>query len=66
MCVATASPKGGLDVSPRGAGFVRVLDERSELPSSGQILRSLQGSAFDAERYDRERAARYARGEGLY
>jgi PPOX class probable FMN-dependent enzyme len=40
--------------------------ERSSLPSSGQILRSLQGPAFDAERYDVERAARYARREGLY
>jgi PPOX class probable FMN-dependent enzyme len=40
--------------------------ERSELPSSGQILRSLQGPGFDAEAYDRERAARYARGDGLY
>lgn len=164
VCVATASPDGGLDVSPRGdpPGFVRVLDERtlllperpgnriadtltnlfsdpriallflipgigdtfrvsgegkivedpdllapsavdgkvprlgilitveqaytqcskalirsdlwnpdhhierSELPSNGQILRSLQGPSFDAEEYDRARAARYARGEGLY
>jgi PPOX class probable FMN-dependent enzyme len=40
--------------------------ERSELPSSGQILRSLHGPSFDAERYDRERAERYARGEGMY
>jgi uncharacterized protein len=40
--------------------------ERSELPSSGQILRSLNGAGFDAETYDRERAARYARREGLY
>jgi hypothetical protein len=164
VCVATARPDGGLDVSPRGdpAGFVRVLDERtllvperpgnriadsltnllvddriallflipgvgdtfrvngravitderallepcaidgkvpklgilvsvleaytqcpkalirsqlwnpehhierSELPSSGQILRSLNGDGFDAESYDRERAARYARRDGLY
>jgi PPOX class probable FMN-dependent enzyme len=164
VCIATARPDGGLDVSPRGdpAGFVRVLDERtlllperpgnriadsltnllhdpriamlflipgigdtfrvngeariiqdpelltpsavegrvpqlgilvsireaytqcpkalirsdlwdparhierSELPSSGQILRSLQGEEFDAEGYDRERAARYARREGFY
>ena len=30
VCVATARPDGGLDVSPRGdpAGFVRILDER--------------------------------------
>ena len=29
VCVATASPEGGLDVSPRGdpAGFVQILDE---------------------------------------
>lgn len=164
VCVATADPDGGLDVSPRGdpAGFVRVLDERTlliperpgnriadtlrnllvdpriallflipgvgdtfrvngralitddpkllapcavdgkvpklgllvtveeaythcpkafirselwdpdrqidrdELPSSGAILRSLSTPEFDAEEYDRERAARYARGEGLY
>jgi uncharacterized protein len=33
VCVATASPDGGLDVSPRGdpAGFVRILDERTLL-----------------------------------
>jgi uncharacterized protein len=33
VCVATCSPDGGLDVSPRGdpAGFVRVLDERTLL-----------------------------------
>src|SRR5260370_41119613 len=31
VCVATARPDGGLDVSPRGdpAGFVRILDERT-------------------------------------
>lgn len=164
VCIATARPDGGLDVSPRGdpAGFVRVLDERtlllperpgnriadtltnlladpriallflipgigdtfrvggeaqivddpellaasaiagkvprvgilvsiheaytqcpkalirselwkaehhidrSELPSSGEILRSLHGDEFDAEGYDRERAARYARREDFY
>jgi PPOX class probable FMN-dependent enzyme len=163
VCVATASPGGGLDVSPRGdpSGFVRILDERtlliperpgnkiadtlrnlladpriallflvpgvgdtfrvngtarvvddeellagsevngkvprlgilvsieeaytqcskafirsdlwnpenyvdrSELPSSGEIMRSLK-DGFDAEEYDRARAERYARGEGLY
>jgi hypothetical protein len=33
VCVATASPEGGLDVSPRGdpAGFVRILDEQTLL-----------------------------------
>src|SRR6201996_6690640 len=33
VCVGTASPDGGLDVSPRGdpAGFVRILDERTLL-----------------------------------
>src|SRR5205807_8266845 len=33
VCVATARPDGGLDVSPRGdpAGFVRILDERTVL-----------------------------------
>jgi hypothetical protein len=164
VCVATASPGGGLDVSPRGdpAGFVRILDEltlllperpgnriadtltnlladpriallflipgvgdtfringtavvtedpalleestlegktpllgilvsideaytqcakalvrsdlwnperhvdRSELPSPGAILRAVADPALDAETYDRERAARYERREGLY
>src|SRR5881398_4204263 len=33
VCVATARPDGGLDVSPRGdpAGFVRILDDRALL-----------------------------------
>ena len=33
MCVGTARPDGGLDVSPRGdpAGFVRILDDRTLL-----------------------------------
>jgi len=164
VCVATASPAGGLDVSPRGdpAGFVRILDERtllipdrpgnkiadtltnlleddriallflipgvgdsfrvngrgivvddpelleastvdgkpprlgiliaieeaytqcskalirsdlwnperhvdrSELPSGGAILRAVSDPKLDADEYDRERAGRYARGEGLY
>jgi uncharacterized protein len=40
--------------------------ERGELPSGGAILRSLNDPAFDADEYDRARAERYARGEGLY
>lgn len=40
--------------------------ERSDLPSSGEILRSLKDPTFDATEYDRERAERYARREGLY
>jgi PPOX class probable FMN-dependent enzyme len=164
VCVGTARPDGGLDVSPRGdpAGFVRILDERtlllpdrpgnriadtltnlfddsriallflipgvgdtfrvngravvvddpellaesavegrpprlgilvsieeaytqcpkalirsdlwnpdrhvdrSELPSPGAILRSVADQALDADDYDRARAERYARREGLY
>ena len=164
VCVATASPGGGLDVSPRGdpAGFVRILDERtlllpdrpgnkladtltnvladdriallflipgvndtfrvngrarivddsallepsavegrtpqlgivvsveeaytqcpkallrsdlwnserhvdrSELPSAGELLRSVAGPGLDAEEYDRARDGRYARREGFY
>src|SRR3954454_20127549 len=33
VCLATAPPDGGLDVSPRGhpAGFVRILDDRTLL-----------------------------------
>jgi hypothetical protein len=40
--------------------------DRSELPSSGEILRSVREDDFDADEYDRERAKRYARREGLY
>jgi PPOX class probable FMN-dependent enzyme len=43
-------------------GFV----DRSELPTNGQIHKHLQGESFDAEQYDAERAARYARREGFY
>jgi uncharacterized protein len=164
VCIATASPDGGLDVSPRGdpAGFVRILDERTlllperpgnkladsltnlladgriallflipgvgdsfrvngraeivqdeellaestvdgkapklgvlvsieeaytqcskalirsdlwnpekhvdrdELPSGGEILRAVSDPELDPNEYDRERAERYARREGLY
>ena len=41
--------------------------DRSELPSSGEILRAVrEDEAFDAEEYDAERAERYARREGFY
>jgi PPOX class probable FMN-dependent enzyme len=164
VCVATGSPHGGLDVSPRGdpAGFVRVLDdhtvlvpdrpgnkladtlvnllhdprvallflipgvgdtfringtavitddaellapsavegkppklglvvtveeaytqcakalirsdlwnpahhiERGDLPSHGEILRVISLPNLDVEEHERERAARYARREGMY
>jgi PPOX class probable FMN-dependent enzyme len=164
VCVATAMPDGGLDVSPRGdpAGFVRILDDRtlllpdrpgnriadtltnlladtriallflvpgvgdtfrvngravvvddpqllepsavdgtvprlgilvsieeaytqcpkalirsdlwnperhidrSELPSAGAIMRAVADPGLDVEEYNRERAGRYARREGLY
>jgi len=39
--------------------------DRAELPSSGEVHRSLNPS-FDAEAYDAERAERYARRERLY
>jgi hypothetical protein len=35
------------------------------LPSNGETHKALN-EAFDAERYDEERAARYARREGFY
>ena len=164
VCVASARPDGGLDVSPRGdpAGFVRILDERtlllperrgnriadtltnvladpriallflipgvgdtfrvngtavvvddpellagsevegqvpklgilvtvdeaytqcakalvrsdlwnperhldrSELPKSGEILKAVSDPELDVEEYERGRAERYARREGLY
>lgn len=41
--------------------------DRASLPSSGEILKVLQGDPdFDAAKYDEERAARYARREGFY
>lgn len=40
--------------------------ERSALPSNGAILKQLEGESFDADEYDAERAARYARREGFY
>ncbi|MGH2874195.1 MAG: pyridoxamine 5'-phosphate oxidase family protein [Solirubrobacteraceae bacterium] len=164
VCIATARPDGGLDVSPRGdpAGFTQILDERtllipdrpgnriadtltnllhdpriallflvpgvgdtfrvngraeivddpellaacavdgklpklgllicieqaytqcpkamirselwnperhidhSQLPRAGDIMRSLTEPSFDVDGYERERTARYGRGEGLY
>ena len=39
--------------------------DRTALPSSGEMHRSLDPE-FDAEGYDAERAARYARREGFY
>ncbi|HZP74334.1 MAG TPA: MSMEG_1061 family FMN-dependent PPOX-type flavoprotein [Gaiellaceae bacterium] len=164
VCIATASPDGGLDVSPRGdpAGFVRILDDRtvllperpgnkiadtltnllvdpriallflipgvgdsfringtavvvddaellarsvvdgkvpklgilvsveeaytqcskalirsdlwnperhvdrSELPSTGEVLRAVSDANLDVKEYERARAERYARREGLY
>jgi uncharacterized protein len=44
---------------------VRHID-RSELPSSGEILKAISDPELDLEQYDRERAERYARREGLY
>jgi PPOX class probable FMN-dependent enzyme len=41
--------------------------DRSELPSSGEIMRAVrEEETFDADEYDRARAERYARREGLY
>lgn len=40
--------------------------DATALPTSGEILREIQGGDFDAEDYDRKRAERYARREGLY
>ena len=39
---------------------------RSELPRHGDILRSISLPELDVEQHERERAARYARREGLY
>src|SRR5262245_30214637 len=40
--------------------------DRSELPSPGELLRSVADPGLDPEQYDRERAERYERREGFY
>jgi uncharacterized protein len=40
--------------------------DRGELPSGGEILRSLSDANFDAATYDEERGERYARRENFY
>lgn len=40
--------------------------DAADLPTSGEVLRELRGGDFDGEEYDRQRAERYARREGLY
>ena len=40
--------------------------DRSDLPRHGDILRSLSLPNLDVETHEKERAARYARREGLY
>jgi PPOX class probable FMN-dependent enzyme len=40
--------------------------DRAQLPSHGELMRSVQGPSFDAATYDAERAARYAKREGFY
>lgn len=43
----------------------RFVDPAS-LPTGGEVHRAIQGEAFDAARYDAERAERYGRREGFY
>ena len=43
----------------------RHVDGQSR-PTSGQIHKAMKGETFDAEKYDEERAGRYARREGFY
>jgi uncharacterized protein len=40
--------------------------DRSELPSNGAILRAVSDPGLDVDEYERARAERYARREGLY
>lgn len=40
--------------------------DRAALPTSGEIMKVLEGADFDAAGYDAERTARYARREGFY
>jgi hypothetical protein len=43
----------------------RHIDGKS-MPTGGQIHKEMKGETFDAEKYDEERAERYARREGFY
>jgi uncharacterized protein len=43
----------------------RFVDPAS-MPTGGQVHRAIQGEAFDAEQYDRERAERYRQRVGFY
>lgn len=38
----------------------------AHMPTGGEVHRAIQGEAFDAARYDQERAERYRRREGFY
>ena len=40
--------------------------DRKELPTNGEIHKAIVGGEFDAQKYDDERAARYARRDGFY
>ncbi len=40
--------------------------DRSELPSSGEIMKAVADPELDAAEYDRDRAERYARRDGVY
>ena len=40
--------------------------DRTDLPSAGAIMRSVSDPKLDPDQYDRDRAGRYARREGLY
>ena len=39
---------------------------RDALPTSGEVVRAIQGERFDAEAYDRARDERYAKRDGFY
>ncbi|HEV7554155.1 MAG TPA: pyridoxamine 5'-phosphate oxidase family protein [Kofleriaceae bacterium] len=40
--------------------------DRSELPSNGEVMRSIVGDSLDADDFDAARAVRYAKREGFY
>jgi PPOX class probable FMN-dependent enzyme len=41
-------------------------NDPATMPTGGQVHRAIQGEAFDAQQYDKERAERYRRRVGLY
>lgn len=49
-----------------GLWRVETFQERSSLPTAGELLKENLGDDFDSQAFDEERAERYRRREGMY